>query len=72
VSGIDSMKVLEQNLKIARDFTPMSPADMKALRMRLEKLAADGRFELYKSSKYFDGKPGREQHGFPPSDEAPL
>jgi len=72
VSGIDSMKILEQNLKIARDFTPMSPADMKALRMRLEKLAADGRFELYKSSKHFDGKPGREQHGFPPSDEAPL
>ena len=27
---------------------------------------ADGRFELDKTSKKFDGSPGREQHGFPP------
>ena len=31
--------------------------------------AADGRFELYKTSKRFDDPPGREQHGFPSAKE---
>lgn len=69
VSGIDSLEVLHQNLAIARGFKPMSPAEMDTLRMRVAKVAADGRFELYKTSKKYDGPPGREQHGFPSKDE---
>jgi len=65
VSGIDSLQVLRQNLSIARGFKPMSVEEMQALRTRYERYAADGRFELYKTSKKYDGKPGREQHGFP-------
>ncbi len=65
VSGIDSLQVLRQNLSIARGFTPMKAEEMQALRDRYARYAADGRFELYKTSKKYDGKPGREQHGFP-------
>lgn len=69
VSGIDSLGVLRQNLAIVRDFRPMSETEMRALRQRCQPQAADGRFELYKSSKRFDGSPGREQHGFPPPEK---
>ncbi len=69
VSGIDSLKVLHQNLRIAADFVPMTAAEMQALRTRCAPDAADGHFELYKTSKKFDGPPGRKQHKFPPLDE---
>jgi len=69
VSGIDSIEVLRQNVAIARGFTPMTAAEMEALRARLAPVAADGRFELYKTSKAYDGDPGRKEHGFPPSSE---
>jgi uncharacterized protein len=69
VSGIDSLKVLRQNLRIARGFEPMSEAEMQQLRARCAEAAADGRFELYKTSKHFDGPPGRKQHKFPSMDE---
>ena len=72
VSGIDSLKVLRQNLGIARGFTPMSAEQMQALRDRYARYAADGRFELYKTSKQYDGKPGREQHGFPSQQQLPT
>ena len=66
VSGMDSLDVLRKNLEIARAFMPMTPEAMQALRDRCATHAADGRFELYKTSKKFDGAPGREHHGFPP------
>ena len=69
VSGIDSLKVLRQNLRIARNFQPMSSEEMQELRSRCAAWAADGRFELYKTSKAFDGPPGRKQHGFPPLED---
>ncbi len=65
VSGMDSLAVLRQNLKIARNFKPMTPAEKAAHRKKCAKYAADGRYELYKVSIYFDGAEGREQHGFP-------
>jgi aryl-alcohol dehydrogenase-like predicted oxidoreductase len=67
VSGMDSLAVLEQNTKIARNFQPMPADEMAALRQRVAPQAADGRFELYKVSAKFEGPPGREQHGFPPA-----
>jgi aryl-alcohol dehydrogenase-like predicted oxidoreductase len=66
VSGMNSLDVLRKNLEIARTFTPMTPDAMQSLRDRCATHAADGHFELYKTSKKFDGPPGREQHGFPP------
>ena len=64
VSGIDSEKVLDQNLKAVRDYSPMSDEDRKALESKYLKYAGDGRFELFKSSKMFDGPVHRKQHGF--------
>jgi len=69
VSGIDSMKVLRQNLKVALGFTPMSERQMNTLRRRVREQAADGRFELYKTSAKMDGPIGRKQHGFPDEQE---
>jgi len=69
VSGIDSLDVLEQNLRVARGFTPMSEAEMQALERRVAQPAGDGRVELYKTSKLYDAKVGRDQHGFPSEQE---
>lgn len=63
VSGIDSRQVLQQNLDIMRRFTPMTAAEMQAVRTRVARYAMDGRFELFKSSNKYDGRIGREQHG---------
>ena len=64
VSGIDSEKVLDQNLKIVREFRPMSAEERAAIEGKTLALAGDGRFELFKSSKMFDGPVHRKQHGF--------
>jgi predicted aldo/keto reductase-like oxidoreductase len=69
VSGIDSMKVLRQNLKVAVGFKPMSERQMNVLRRRVREQAADGRFELYKTSAKMEGPIGRKQHGFPDEQE---
>jgi uncharacterized protein len=69
VTGIDSMRVLRQNVRIASGFTPMSDDDMAALRERVAGLAADGRYELYKSTAKHEGDVGRKQHGFPSQEE---
>lgn len=66
VSGIDSHEVLRQNLGIVRRFVPMTAQDRAALRTRVAAYAADGRFELFKSSRAYDGRIGREQHQFQP------
>ena len=69
ISGMDSTRVLRQNLKVARGFKPMSQQEMQAYRNRLADRAADGRFELYKTTAQHDGVEGREQHGFPSQEE---
>lgn len=71
VSGIPSLDVLRQNLAIARGFQPMNPEQMQALRDKCAVYAADGRFELFKTSKKYDADIGRIQHGFPPHAEMP-
>jgi predicted aldo/keto reductase-like oxidoreductase len=72
VSGIDSLVVLRQNLKVARGFKPMAAREMAELAQRCAKAAGDGHLELYKSTMRYDGDVGREQHGFPPQAELPL
>jgi uncharacterized protein len=65
ITGIDKPEVLQQNLKIARGFKPMSEAEMEALRERTRKSAGDGRYELYKVSLKFDNPEARIAHHFP-------
>jgi uncharacterized protein len=69
VSGIDSAKVLAQNLRIARGFTPFSQREMARVRRKVAERAIDGRFELYKTTAAHEGDEGRAQHGYPASSE---
>ena len=72
ISGMDSLGVLEQNLAIAKGFQPMKPEEMQALRERVRVFAADGRYELFKTTKKYDGEVGREQHHYPNSQKLPA
>ena len=65
ISGAEEMSILEQNLEIAQNFTPMTAAEMQALRDRVQHYAADGRFEPYKTSLKFDNPEARLAHDFP-------
>ena len=64
VSGMTTVDEVDQNTAVARDFAPMSPEEQAALQARVRPLAADGRFEKYKSTQAFDSPPHRAQHGF--------
>jgi hypothetical protein len=63
------MTVLRQNLRIAREFSPMSPRERAGYERSVVDAAADGRFELYKTTAEHDGDVGRSQHGFPSQEE---
>jgi hypothetical protein len=69
VSGIDSSRVLRQNLEIVRGFSPMSPREQADYEAGLRDYATDGRFELYKTTAEHEGEVGRKQHGFPSQTE---
>jgi aryl-alcohol dehydrogenase-like predicted oxidoreductase len=72
VSGVDSLHVLRQNIRIARAFSPMSAAERGRYEESVGDWAQDGRFELYKTSAEHEGDIGRRQHGFPSPDEVAL
>jgi aryl-alcohol dehydrogenase-like predicted oxidoreductase len=72
ISGMDSLGVLEQNLAIAKGFQAVKPEEMQALRERVRVFAADGRYELFKTTKKYDGAVGRQQHHFPTAEKLPA
>jgi aryl-alcohol dehydrogenase-like predicted oxidoreductase len=72
ISGMDSLGVLEQNLALAKGFQPMKPDEMQALRERVRVFAADGRYELFKTTKKYDGAVGRQQHHYPTPEKLPA
>jgi uncharacterized protein len=63
VSGIDSPEILRKNLALARDFQPLSDAELADLRARHAAKAADGHLEQYKTTRTYDGLPGQRQQG---------
>lgn len=65
VTGIDSVRILEQNVGIARGFKVMSSLAMQKFRTRYADQALDGRFELYKTTAKHEGNVARAQRGFP-------
>jgi uncharacterized protein len=65
VSGMDSPRVLRQNVAVAAGFRPLSTRQRESLRRRVARFAVDGRFELYKTSAAFEGIEARRQHGLP-------
>ena len=54
ITGIDSMKVLDQALEAARTFKPMSKKIVTGLLARTAEAAATGRYELFKTNTDFD------------------
>jgi uncharacterized protein len=72
VSGMESPRILAQNLAVARGFKPMATRDRDRLRKRVAALAADGRFELYKISAKFEGVEARRVHGLPSHVDMPV
>src|SRR5579871_1443811 len=72
ISGMESVGVLNQNLETARGFKPLPATAMAQLRERCRLDAADGRWELFKTTKKYDGDEGRLQHGFPDATELPA
>jgi cell wall-associated NlpC family hydrolase len=65
IAGVDKIEVLQQNLQIAQNFTPMTGPEMQALREKTRSHAGDGHFELYKTSIKYDNPQARLAHDFP-------
>jgi predicted aldo/keto reductase-like oxidoreductase len=55
ITGIDSMAILEQALKAASSFQPLSEPQVAAILKKTALAARDGQYEPYKTSHYFDG-----------------
>lgn len=55
ITGCDALPILQQALKAARDFRPLSQQEVAALVAKTAKAAQSGEFELYKTSHQFDG-----------------
>jgi predicted aldo/keto reductase-like oxidoreductase len=64
VVGITSMDQLKQDVAMARNFKPMPDTEKNVLLTRVKGEAGDGRHELFKSAKVYDGPHHRRQHGF--------
>ncbi|MDP7302575.1 MAG: hypothetical protein QGG09_05705, partial [Pirellulaceae bacterium] len=70
VCGTESMENLQQDVKMARNFMPMSDEEQQELVDRVYEEATDGRHEWFKSTQFFDSQYHRDQHGFPVFDGA--
>jgi len=55
ITGCDSLPVLEQALRAARTFRPLSEAAVAGLLVRTAEAAREGKYELYKTTHHFDG-----------------
>ena len=55
INGCDSLERLNQALEAARTFRPMGESEVAALLAKTAVAAAEGKFELFKTSHDFDG-----------------
>jgi predicted aldo/keto reductase-like oxidoreductase len=63
VCGMASHDTLQTNIALARAFTPMSAEAQENLLTRTRAAAAQGKYELYKTSREFDGWLWRQLRG---------
>jgi aryl-alcohol dehydrogenase-like predicted oxidoreductase len=54
ITGIDSLKILEQAIAAAETFRPLSDENLQRLLTKTEKAAARGEYELFKTTSIFD------------------
>jgi aryl-alcohol dehydrogenase-like predicted oxidoreductase len=64
-TGIDSMAILEQNLRIGREFVPMTAQEQVAAVDKVFHHAWAGQHEPFKTSFQFEGNEARREHGIP-------
>ncbi|MBW3542016.1 MAG: aldo/keto reductase [Planctomycetes bacterium] len=64
VVGLRNDRDLKQAVEVGRSFQPLPKAEQDALRQKVADVSGDGRHELFKSTKDFDGPHHRKQHGF--------
>jgi len=64
-TGIDSMVILEQNLRIARQFVPMTAEEQAAAVDKVFHHAWAGQHEPFKTSFDYEGNEARREHGIP-------
>jgi tyrosyl-tRNA synthetase len=55
ITGCDSMQILQQAMRAARSFKPMSQDEVAALLAKTSAAATKGEFEQYKTTHNFDG-----------------
>ncbi len=55
ITGCESMEDLQQALKAARTFKPLTEEQVSALLSKTQKAAARGEFELFKTTSVYDG-----------------
>jgi predicted aldo/keto reductase-like oxidoreductase len=55
ITGCDSISILQQALKVARTFSPLTSEQVAALLAKTAQAAQKGDYELYKTSHNFDG-----------------
>lgn len=64
VVGLRNQRDLRQALDAGREFKPLTQEQQSAILEKIKDPSGDGRLELFKTSKNFDGPYHREQHGF--------
>jgi uncharacterized protein len=64
-TGIDSTAILEQNLRIAREFVPMTAEEQSAAIEKVFHHAWAGQHEPFKTSFQYEGNEARREHGIP-------
>ena len=55
ITGCDSLEMVQQALNTARNFKPMTQEELASLLGRTAAAAAQGKFEMYKTTSSFDG-----------------
>ncbi|MBL8179570.1 MAG: aldo/keto reductase [Bryobacterales bacterium] len=64
VMGINTMEQLKADIALARGFQPLTSQARQQLLAKVKDVAGDGRHELFKSTKNYDGPHHRRQHDF--------
>lgn len=65
VSGMTSLDMFRDNLRLARTLTPMSEEEKAAILARTREVALSGEKERFKTTRAFDGPIGRRLYGIP-------
>ena len=55
ITGIEKMEILEQALAVAKNFKPLSSAEISAILAKTKDAAMTGKFEKFKTDSRFDG-----------------